>query len=196
MNSKIEFYSKKLNAGKDALSQYSPLTGCESIIFDFDKTCSDVGDIPEVIRKYKADRNFIGYMPGKDKQCLQDCCIYLEKFIFDLASADSEMVQKNYHNTPEMHFHNTNYNELKSTSTMEVNVSVLFNQTIKTVDSLEGLSNEEKREVKSLLEELTKNNSNPVIIDKIINYMKKGYKIAVALSPLVSQFVPNLHLCF
>lgn len=72
---------------------------------------------------------------------------------------------------------------------------MIFTQTINTVDSLD-LSAEEKKEIKSLLQDLHENKSNPQRVLKIINYMKKGYQIAVALSPLVSLFVPNLHLYF
>ncbi|WNY23097.1 hypothetical protein MmiHf6_03960 [Methanimicrococcus hongohii] len=195
MNSDISYYSKKLNAGLDLLDRNNIFEDYESLIFDFEKTCGDVDGITESVRKYRSDKSFMGFsMPGADKECLKKCCSYLEKHIRDLKSADAVSVQNR--NTPEIHIHNTNNNESKSTSNVEVNVSVLFNQTINTIDSLDGLSNTEKKEIKRLLEELKKNNSNTVAVKKIINYMKKGYQIAVALSPLVSQYVPNLHLFF
>lgn len=194
MDPEIKYYSKKREEGLDLLAEKSPFANYEKLIYDFEKTCNEVDGVAESIRKYKSEKKFIGFgRPDSGRACLEECCNCLEKYVFDLKS--SQEIQKNSSQMQEIHIHNTNNNELKSYVMTEINISMIFTQTINTVDSLD-LSAEEKKEIKSLLQDLHENKSNPQRVLKIINYMKKGYQIAVALSPLVSLFVPNLHLYF
>lgn len=61
---------------------------------------------------------------------------------------------------------------------------------------LDQLNETEKLELKELLKNLETSRNDKSVIPKIINFMKKGYNIAVGLSPFVSQFIPDLHLYF